>query len=197
MKGVLRLDPEHMREQTGPAGAGTPMMCEPAVWGVPSQTPSIRATEALRRRIGASDRMPRLTVEQPGAEWMVVLPSANPPDAEPAVERVVSTAPAPSEGLALWCTMATLAQQLARANASQASVRHTLERECGRLIGENGRLVARLEEATAALASQAEEHARASRRARWIIYGLSLVVAGLGALLLVLGPLATVGRLGA
>lgn len=196
MKGVLHLDLERMRDQPGYGGGSAPVLCEPAVRGARSRIPTARAFGVDDCHVGASDGTAERTVEQRGADWMVILPSVGSPDAESPVERVVSAAPAATEGLALWWTMATLAQQLARANASQAAARHVLERECDRLVRENGRLVAELEEVAAALASQAEEHARDSRRARWTTYGLSLVVAGLGALLLVLGPLASVGRLG-
>jgi hypothetical protein len=93
--------------------------------------------------------------------------------------------------------MATLAQQFAAANARQARAQHVLEREQDRLVRENTRLAADLEAAAGALATQAEGHVRASQRTRWLVYGLSFLVAALGGLLLVLGPLATIGRLGA
>ena len=148
----------------------------------------------VRRRIHTGELAAERVGRHGRTAWAVRLPA---PSAEPAVERVVHTAPAAAAGLALWCGMAALAQQLAKANASQARARHALGRENDRLVRENGRLVAELEDAVAALASQAGEHARAGRRARWLVAGLSLAVVALGALLLVLGPLATVGRLGA
>ena len=118
------------------------------------------------------------------------------PAAAPPVEWVVQVAPAPTGGVALWCSMAAMAQQLAAANARQARARQGLERQNAQLERENARLVAEVEDAMEALAIQAEEHARAARRAGRLIAGLSLAVAALGPVLLVLGPLAAVGRLG-
>ena len=152
-----------------------------------------------RLRTGDVETERRVTVRAAadGGAPLCVLPSGDAPSAEPPVERVVYAGPAMAGGLALWCTMATLAQQLAAANASQACARHALERNQGRLVRENGRLVAELEDTALVLAIQAEDHARACRRATWLIYGLSLAVVALGALLLVLGPLAAGGRFGA
>jgi hypothetical protein len=132
-----------------------------------------------------------------GEARLNVLRSEGAPSAEPPVDRVIHAAPATPRGLPLWCAMATLAQQFAAANARQARARHVLEGEQDRLVRENTRLAADLEAAAGALATQAEDHVRASQRTRWLVYGLSFLVAALGGLLLVLGPLATIGRLGA
>ncbi len=143
------------------------------------------ATRAVRRSAG-EDAAPRLRL---------VASDGLPAGALP-VERAVRATPASTGGVALWCSMAAVAQQLAAANARQARARQGLERQNAQLERENARLVAEVEDAMEALAIQAEEHARAARRAGRLIAGLSLAVAALGPLLLVLGPLAAVGRLG-
>jgi hypothetical protein len=151
--------------------------------------------ERVARRGGTAWAVWPLVVEDEAPHRQVVSPGG-PPHAAPFVERVVHTAPAMAGGLAVWCSLAALAQQLAAANASQARARHRLEREHARLEREHARLVAEVEDAAEMLAIQAAEHARAARRAGRLIYSLSLMVVALGALLLMVGPLAAIGRLG-
>ena len=160
------------------------MQPPPPVPGLVSMVGASRALDVsaatVRRRIRTGELAAERVIHRGGTVWMValpdaasggpelrVLPSTSPPRAELPARQVVRTVPDAGGGLAIWCTLASLAEQLA----------------------------AEAEHATAALAAQAAEHARANRRAGWLISGLALMVAGLGALLLVLGPLATIGRL--
>ena len=163
--------------------------------GGAARAPAISAApEHIVRHGGRRGRGGAPPAEDPAPRLRVVPTGGRP--AAPPVERVVPATPAPTGGLPLWCSMAAVAQQLAAATARQARARHGLERQTAKLERENARLVAEVADATELLAIQAEEHARAARRAGRLIAGLSLAVAALGALLLVLGPLAAVGRLG-
>ena len=156
-----------------PAGAGRVSIDEAV------RAPGIAAA-TVRRSRAVEDAAPRLRAVSSGGSPTLAAP----------VERVVPAVPAASVEPPLWCGLAVVAQQLAAANASQARARHALERE-------NRRLVAELEDAAVLLALHAKARVRAGRRARWLVCGLSLVVAALAALLLVLVPLAVMGRPGA
>ncbi len=87
----------------------------------------------------------------------------------------------------------TLLAPLAEANARQHETITAHAAQVADLREQRGRLTAELERATAALVGLHDEHARASRRARWLVSGLSLLLVGMTALLLILGTLAAAG----
>ena len=177
-----------------PAWPPSPAAADRAFSGGVTRAPDNSVTtEHIIRRGGTTWSVWRSTAED--VPRLRLVSSEGRSAAPPPIASVAPAAPAPTGGVALWCSMAAMAQQLAAANARQARARQALERQNAQLERENARLVAEVEDAAELLAHQAEEHAAVSRRTRWLISGLSLAVAALGALLLVLGPLAAVSRL--
>ncbi|MDP8923660.1 MAG: hypothetical protein M3O34_12365 [Chloroflexota bacterium] len=184
---------------------GSPVVASLTVPGAPRRVSAVEAahrldasTTTLRRRIRTGELAAERGVPHHDTGSVVALSEAQAERARP-VGFSADGAPRVAEaedsagkdaavplGLALWCSMAAVAQQVAATAAGQQATLEQQAATIGALERENGRLIAELAGTQATIAAQAGEIARLGR----YVLMLALVAAGLGALLIVLGTLA-------